>query len=148
MAIKVLQAAKYLAEKSRWRFTHLELQKLIYMCHVIYMGEKDDILIDGNFQAWKFGPVHPELFKHLKDFGASCVTKKAFNEIDDLTDKEICETLKEASEVFKPGCGPQLVEITHWDKGAWKKNYIPGLGHIVIPDKDIKEEFKALSERV
>lgn len=168
MAINVLQAAKYLCKKSQWRLSNLELQKIIYICHVIYMGEKDCILIEGNFQAWKFGPVHPDLYEHLKCFGAAPIPETAFREVEDLNcitevhhetaDSSSqgnrdssrlpeCELLNKASESFPPGYGPQLVEATHWDKGAWKKNYIPHLKHIVIPDKDIKEEHKALCER-
>lgn len=31
MAIDVLQAAKYLAKRSGWRLTRLELQKMVYL---------------------------------------------------------------------------------------------------------------------
>jgi hypothetical protein len=42
---------------------------------------------------------------------------------------------------LKPG---QLVEITHWRKGAWAKHYVPGLKGTVIPDESIKEEYEEL----
>ena len=37
MSIDVLQAAKYLAQKSGWDLTHLELQKMIYLAHMVFL---------------------------------------------------------------------------------------------------------------
>ena len=151
MAINVLQAAKHVCKESQWRLSNLELQKILYLCHVVYMGENDGkILISENFQAWKHGPVHPRLYEKLKKFGAKPVPESAFYDIRDLdnndNEKEY-KILSKAAKEIPPGHGLQLVKATHWEGGAWKKNYIFGLKHIVIPDKDIKEEYKNLIER-
>ena len=43
MAINVLQAAKYLAEESGWKLTRLELQKIIYLAHIVYLGKNKNL---------------------------------------------------------------------------------------------------------
>ena len=39
MVIEPLQAAKYLAQRSGWQYTNLELQKLLYITHMTYLGK-------------------------------------------------------------------------------------------------------------
>lgn len=40
----------------------------------------------------------------------------------------------------------KLIAITHWKSGAWAKNYISGAFGVVIPEKDIIEEFECRTE--
>ena len=79
MAINVLQAAKYLCQESNWTLTNLEVQKLIYLSHMIYMGfYGEGPLIGGTFQAWKRGPVHPELYEKLRIYKSEPIVKIYF----------------------------------------------------------------------
>lgn len=75
MSISVLSAAKYIGELSGWSKTNLELQKIIYLAHMIHLGEHglDSPLVKGYFQAWDFGTVHRELYQKAKNFGAEPV---------------------------------------------------------------------------
>ncbi len=66
MAISVLDAANHLCEKSEWTLTQLELQKLLYLSHMIHLGFYKSPLVYGDFEAWEFGPVHPELYKIVR----------------------------------------------------------------------------------
>lgn len=36
----------------------------------------------------------------------------------------------------------KLIAITHWEEGAWARNYIPGSRGIVIPQEDIIAEYE------
>ena len=145
MTINVLQAAKCLGQMSSWRFSNLELQKIIYICHMLYLGQEKRPLVEGNFQAWDYGPVHPKLYHRLKRFGSSSIDKSALVNVKSLkidVHGNMINTLKEAFEHFPPGSGPKLVAITHWEKGAWAKNYAYGMKDLVISNDDIQEEYK------
>jgi len=145
MTIDVLQAAKCLGRMSSWRFSNLELQKIIYICHMLYFGQQGEPLVKGHFQAWDYGPVHPKLYHRLKRFGSSSIDQSALRNVKDLKidlHRDMINILKEAFEHFPPGSGPKLVAITHWEKGAWAKNYICGMKDLVISHDDILEEYK------
>ena len=68
MAIDTFQAAKYLAKKSGWKYTNLELQKLLYIAHMIHLGKTGEPLFEDAFEAWNYGPVIPGLYYFLKSY--------------------------------------------------------------------------------
>lgn len=45
------------AEKRGLHLTHLALQKLLFFAHAWHLAEYDAPLVQGQFQAWQFGPV-------------------------------------------------------------------------------------------
>lgn len=46
-----------------------KLQKLVYYVEAWHLVHFDFALIDENFEAWVHGPVVPELYQDLKQFG-------------------------------------------------------------------------------
>ena len=58
MAIAPLKAAKFVCETGGWNITNLSLQKILYFCHLAFLGENEGKpLFDKNFEAWELGPV-------------------------------------------------------------------------------------------
>lgn len=151
MAINVLQAAKQVCKLSNWELTNLELQKILYICHMLFMGQTKKPLIRGEFQAWDYGPVHPKLYDYLKCFGADSIPKSHFSDIEDLDktfyEKEI-KILDMVSMKFPHPSGPKLIKITHWGDGAWNKKYKYGTRSITIEDSDILEEYNRRRDRI
>ena len=140
MSIYVLQAAKYMASRSGWILSNLELQKILYIAHMFHLGRHGTALVGGEFQAWDLGPVHPVLYRAVRQFGADPVTQIDFpGNIEEGTEKDL---LSEAVDELSGKTGAQLVAITHWEDGAWAKNYKPGVRGQVIPTKDIIDEYR------
>ena len=141
MAVSVLSAAKRLAKKSRWSLSNLELQKILYLAHMIHLGQTGEPLVKGYFEAWNYGPVHPVLYHHAKVFGADPV-KNIFHGNEDLEDDDrhskSIDAIYHALENFRPG---QLVALTHRKNGAWERVYIPGKSHCRIKNEDILSEY-------
>lgn len=48
----------------------LTLQKIMYMAHMYNLGINNDPIVTGHFQAWDYGPVHPEVYHYVKVFGS------------------------------------------------------------------------------
>ena len=120
---------------------------MLYLAHMIFMGDHDGKpLVYGYFEAWEYGPVHPDLYHYVKDFGASPIINDFghFDHIDDLPKGPERKMLDEAVKAFPPSSklGPKLISITHWEKGAWHNLYKPNRKGIVIPDEAILEEYK------
>ena len=143
MAARMSSVAKYICEKSDWTVSNLELQKLMYLAQMVYMGRYDGSkLFSSGFEAWDYGPVIPDLYHRLKGYGAESVP----NVFDDAlifkdTDPRR-QVMNDVCNKFLAFDAGQLVEITHWENGAWAKHYVPKARHIRIPDGDIWEEYK------
>lgn len=144
MSISVLAAAKHIGGLSDWSKTNLELQKIIYLAHMIYLGENDlkSPLVQGNFQAWNLGPVHPILYHKAKIFGDNPVQNIFRSVVDLQSDQPEAQTLELTFSALSNFSSSDLVAITHWEKGAWAKNYEPEVRGITIPNSDIIAEYE------
>ena len=141
MAINVFSAAKFVGQASGWAMSHLYMQKLLYIAHMCHLGQNDgEPLLEGHFKAWDYGPVHPVLYHRAKVFGADPV-QNIFRSSPEVGDGLERETLEITQEGLKDFSGSKLVAITHRDGGAWAKHYSPGSRGVIIPDKDIIEEY-------
>lgn len=135
---------KFVCEVGDWNVSNLRLQKVLYIAQMFYMGRNNgDRLVDATFEAWDYGPVVPALYHKVKMFGSRPIADVfydalRFNEDDRrrMFLMDVCIDLLHR----RPG---ELVEITHWENGAWAKNYAPGIRGIEIPDADIIAEFYA-----
>ncbi len=149
MSISVLCAAKYIGNLSDWSKTNLELQKIIYLAHMIHLGEYglDSPLVKGHFQAWDFGPVHPELYHKAKIFGAEPVINifRRYPNLDESTLE--AKTLSTTYDRISDFSGSRLIAITHWEDGAWFNNYDPDYSNNIIPNEDILEEYTKRAKR-
>ncbi len=144
--VSVFSAAKWFCNKSGWTLSNLELQKMIYLAHMFYMGKHDkhEPLIGGVFQAWDYGPVNPELYHQLKDFGPDFVTPDALSFSPDIPESH--NGIKDCNIVINQIPRNRLVAITHWEHGAWRKIYRPGIHHLVIPNEEIVKEWEKREE--
>ncbi len=141
MSVSSPSAALFLADLLDWSRSNLELQKILYIAHMLHLGQQNAPLVEGNFQAWYLGPVHPKLYHKFKIFGAKPV-RNIFSTVEDIDEySSEANTLLKTYDIVKSFSGPRLIGITHWDHGAWAKNYEPKTRNIIIPNKDILDEY-------
>ena len=141
MAVPVLSAGKRLGKASGWTLTNLQMQKVCYISHMFYMGRNDgDALVRGQFEAWPWGPVHPDLYHALKGFGSDPIQGRAFIGCPDVPANSLMEKYLDEAATRLPR--NRLISITHWKDGAWAKNYRPDERGIKIPNTDIIEEYR------
>ncbi len=143
MTLSVFDAAQYLCKKSNWNLSNLQLQKILYICHMFHLGKEGTPLIREEFEAWDYGPVQPNLYHELKVYGSAPV-KSLFHSATDLPEGSSAKTILDSVFQQIPNHSPAwLVAVTHWDKGAWSKYYKPGIKGIRIPNSEIALEFQA-----
>ena len=139
--MSALTAAETLVEIGGKAFSNLQIQKLLYLAQMFYMGQHDRAMFDDDFEAWKLGPVVPSVYQHAKIYGSRPVGKLFTDRVYDQGGAERDMLEKVVREL--PDKSPwKLVSITHWDKGAWAKNYSQGDFGCTIPKQDILEEYK------
>jgi uncharacterized phage-associated protein len=142
MSISVLSAAKRICEERDWSVSNLELQKILYIAQMFHLGATSGSpLINENFEAWDYGPVVPELYKHVRGFGSEPV-RNVFHWVSDVRDSSSLSVLRDALEATKGMSAGKLVSITHWKNGAWAKCFRPGTRGILIPNELIFEEYR------
>lgn len=140
MAISALSAARRLCDRSGWTISNLELQKYLYIAHMLHLGTIDRPLIGGFFEAWDYGPVQRDVYQAAKVFGRSPI-KDIFRGVPEAPEGTESATLDDALRQLKDAAPGRLVAITHWENGAWAKHYHPGKRNAVIPNSDIRQEY-------
>ncbi len=140
-ALHPISATKFLCETADWRITNLRLQKVLYIAHMVFLGEENEPLVLGNFEAWDYGPVHPEVYQEVKFFGDDPI-RDIFPDFQEENAEKEKKYIKQAVKELGDCSTADLVGITHWKGGAWAKNYIPDARGIIISNEDIKEEYR------
>lgn len=145
MTITSFEAAKCICNLSEWTITNLQVHKLLYLAHMVYLGRNKNPLVDELFQAWMFGPVLPKVYNRFKIFGSSPVRKQIFNNLEFPKKKEF-SILEETWRLLKDKKGWELVALTHREGGAWEKYFYPDLNSL-IPNESIIEEYSMITNR-
>lgn len=137
------------------RVTNLALQKLIYFSHCIFLIRNKFPLVNGYFEAWQYGPVHPTVYKAFKAAGSVPVTFRAHScnvltgETLPIPAPQDISALKAVTEVVSSFGGlsaGRLVDISHAKNSPWdfivdKSRTSVALG-LRIPDNVIIDRFK------
>jgi uncharacterized phage-associated protein len=145
MTVSAFAAAKRLAKRSGWTLTNLEMQKILYLAHMFYLGRTGQPLVSGEFEAWDYGPVHPSLYHRIKIYGSEPVGN-VFHNTPDITGAE-ADILDEAYDSLGKVGASRLVRATHRPGGAWEKHYRMGERNCVMPNADILQEYRDLDSK-
>ena len=82
----------------------------------------------------------PSIYHRAKIFGSEPV-KDVFPASDIPRPSTDLDVINRVSTYLKNTAPGQLVAITHWEEGAWAEYYRPGVRHITIPNKAIRDEY-------
>ena len=134
------------AQKEKEVIEPMKLLKLTYIAHGWYLGFNSKPLIFNDIQAWKYGPVIPELYHVTKRFGYGNVDKDI---IDIYSEKNIDESDSKFLHViwntYKQFSGVELSAKTHADGSPWSQVY-DGDFNKVISNSIIEKYYKNFIE--
>ena len=141
MTTRVDSAARYLCELSGWKLSNLQLQKMLYLADMNFVGQGRGRLLDEDFEAWDYGPVLPSLYHTCKAFGPKPIPNVFWGAVDirGTPEAQILDTAWNNLRGQNPG---RLVENTHWAGGAWAQRYVPGARGIKITSHDMVNEYR------
>lgn len=142
MPVPSLSAARAICELRDWKVSNLELQKILYIAHMIHLGETEQPLVPDTFEAWEYGPVLPVVYAKARGFGSSPV-RNVFHWTPDVPPGSERSAIERACEWTKGLSPGRLVAITHSPQGAWHRCYERGVTRIPIPDRMILDEYRA-----
>ena len=129
--------------------TNLRLQKVLYVAQMFHLGRSGGTpLFVSDFEAWNYGPVEPELYRFVKDFGNQPISASKFQDhVTYSNQDDEFEFLKEIHDILSDKTSAQLVALTHRQNGAWAKNYRRGERGVVISKEDMLSEYKEIYQK-
>jgi uncharacterized phage-associated protein len=108
--------------------TNLALQKLLYFAHAIFLIETEQPLVSGHFEAWKYGPVHPNVYSAFKSTGSTPIKFRAMrhdvstgeqSKIETPTDPTIRRHIVRIMTSYGQLSPGRLVDISHAKEAPW-----------------------------
>lgn len=138
----VFEVAEKICEAGNWEITNLQLQKMLYIAQVFYLGKHEHHLFRAKFEAWDYGPVAPSVYHEFKIFGNKPIEKWAFPQFKEECSPEENAFIKKIVDLLVKLPSSTLVGLTHRNNTAWYNNYRPGAKDVEIPEEDMRKEFK------
>jgi uncharacterized phage-associated protein len=160
MSYDSLAIANYFIKLARTHgeaLTPMKVQKLVYFAHGWNLAIHDEPLLNERIQAWKYGPVVPELYRELKDYGSTPIPNPvqvirfegagisvATPQLEDYgSTAATAQLLDRIWAVYGRYSAIQLSNATHAPGSPWDITWqrVSGASHTVIDDKLIREDF-------
>ncbi|MAZ77323.1 MAG: hypothetical protein CMF39_01425 [Legionellaceae bacterium] len=148
MQTNVYNVARYFIEKANDAkaivpLTPMKLNKLCYIAQGFSLASRDKPLFPEEIQAWKYGPIIPELYQAYKAFGKNHIDQplEKFETLSDDDDKAVVDYVWNK---MKNWTAMELSGWTHRLGSAWSKLFQEDMLNVEIPVSFIKQEFKQL----
>ncbi len=120
--------------------THLKLQKLAYYCYGALLAFDCEHQIGHvEFQAWKHGPVSPEIYAMYQCFGKTPIGRTHKPMLHPIAESHLYDVMN----VFGRMTAWQLREESHIEKTPWSNIYT-GAHHQVISDVLLRKHFRTM----
>lgn len=136
-----------LASEDNNTLTPMQVIKLVYLCHGWMLGVKHRPLIRESVEAWRYGPVIPELYhavKSYRDMPITVALAVGGNPADfDDDENFIIETVYK---IYGRFSGPYLSTLTHQPDTPWHHIW-HGDGDLRIPNDLIEAYYEGLVRR-
>ena len=128
--------------------THMKIQKLAYISHGWNLALSGDALFYDSIKAWQYGPVIPNLYDDLKQFGGRPVTEKipllrSQAEIDPQS-REM-EIIRMVWRSYGKFAATTLSAITHKPDTPWSVTWSDN-PYGLISDEIIKQHYLKLKD--
>ena len=105
--------------------TPMKLLKLVYIAHGWTLSLTEEPLLSEQIEAWKYGPVIPQLYNQYREFGANDINRMLFNNLNEkeelkkLEQSDIESLLDKVWIIYKDYSGIELSSLTHKDGTPW-----------------------------
>lgn len=159
--------ANYILDKLRRHgindITNLKLQKMLYIAYGLHWCLYEENLFESQIQAWKLGPVVPDVYNEFKDFSDKSITTEAGIDADGdgvvifpTFDKNFPEfknfnAMTMACVIHGNKKASTLVNITHKNGSAWKSyesRINNGEKFIPMDIELIRAEFNSIAPQI
>ena len=144
VADRILELAK--AGRPMNALSPMQLLKLVYIAHGWMLALYSRPLICDEIEAWRYGPVIPELYHEIKRFGSRPVVGP-LNKSPTSIDKAADDIVRQVYDGYGHYTAAQLSELTHQSGTPWATTRAAGYGwRDTISNSLIEEYYRRKSE--
>lgn len=137
-----------IAKRAGKALTPLQLMKLTYIAHGWSLGFDRGDLFNNRIEAWKYGPVIPDLYRATKSYGRNPIPLDLVDDTSSGVDEDTRAFLENVYKTYEKFDGIQLSSLTHQSGTPWDTVFMDGVRGVEIPDELIERHYKRLlSER-
>jgi uncharacterized phage-associated protein len=123
--------------------TPMQVLKLVYISHGYRLGFNGVPLIPNRIEAWKFGPVIPDLYHSIKDRRDKPVLRLVTAGLEDFAEGER-DFVSAIYDQYKGLDGIQLSNLTHQDGTPWQRVYRQNRANTPISDDIIQNHYASM----
>lgn len=153
MAESSIRVADYFIERSLDSgelLTPMQVLKLVYIAHGWNLALEGEPLIGEAVEAWKYGPVVPNVYHEFRHYGASPVRAVSRFHRHGVSDV-VKPLLNRVYDVYHKFSGGDLSAMTHKKDTPWEKTVRRFSGepplHTPIPNNLIREYYSHLAKQ-
>lgn len=139
--LTALDLSKYILHKCTVEnkpISNLQLQKILFFAQKAVLQKYDEPLFNEELEAWRFGPVSPEVYYKYKGYGSSDILVFEINKKPDANYKKIIDQVVEDKRTKYIW---DLVEESHKKDGSWYKIFDMGKGEREIIPKGLIKQY-------
>lgn len=137
-----------LAAAENRTLTPMQVLKLVYIAHGWDLGLYGDSLVRDSVEAWRYGPVIPNLYNAVRKYKSAPVTERLAADPNDppLSSREE-SLITDVYRLYGKKGGIELSRITHAPGTPWAQTYVDGEFSVPIPRDLIQEHYRQLAVR-
>lgn len=134
----IYEVANYFLAESSDNLTNRKLQKLLYFAQGFHLAKYDCALFEGDFAAWKFGPVNSGIFHEYKAYGYQPISRPKPESLVQFSERAL-SFIASFLIAFSSIGQEKLIEYSHADI-PWAAHYIPNQ-NVRISQSDLRDYF-------
>jgi uncharacterized phage-associated protein len=138
--------ANRLLELADYQLTPMQVLKLVFLSQAWMLGLHGKALIGDRIEAWKYGPVIPDLYHTVKRYRGGPITKPLRAARSERMSTEERELVDEVFRVYGDWTGPELSHLTHKPGSPWDQVFEDGGWGQVIPTGVIRDYYERQAE--
>lgn len=136
----------------------LQINKLCHLVNGFTLKEQNDPAFYNDVEAWRYGPVIPDVYSAYKAYGTKTITHlemcrtsmndsdalcKRYDELVGIVGRNAAAIVNGVVKEYAKFSGNELVRMTHGKNTPWKAAYKPGHNNI-IPTQTIRDFYRSL----
>jgi uncharacterized phage-associated protein len=126
----------------------MQIMKLVYIAHGWSLAVRHRPLITDRIEAWKYGPVIPDLYQAVKEYGSAPVTAPVraglFSGPAVEPNEEERAFVERVYNLYRGFNAIQLSAMTHEPGTPWSQTWNPLLMHSEISNDLIADHYRRL----